>query len=228
VPLTGNYIQTKIFNKGVYGMNYTQWFDGKFNTLVGFRHGDYISDRFQQPSGGVSRWLTVASKTNFNLGVDYSLTSWLHPYVNYSDSVEPPFLANSSDPYNNPPASAHGVGGDLGVKFNVPGYGVSGSLAWFKNRGKNVLYSVNSNIVSEINPSGLNGGGGNSNVNVDRVTSGLELRLTAEPIKGWRIRFGATTQEKSAPPEPTIKSTMTSSTPTPPARSPIATAPLST
>jgi outer membrane receptor protein involved in Fe transport len=195
VPLTGNYIQTKIFNKGVYGMNYTQWFDGKFNTLVGFRHGDYISDRFQQPSGGVSRWLTVASKTNFNLGVDYSATSWLHPYVNYSDSVEPPFLANSSDPYNNPPASAHGVGGDVGVKFNDTTHGISGSLAWFKNKAKNALYNINSNITSEINPSGLNGGGGGSNVNVDRVTSGLELRLTAAPTKNWRIRFGATTQD---------------------------------
>lgn len=68
MPLTGNYIQTKIFNRGVYGMSYVQWFDGTFNTLAGFRRGDYVSDRFQQPAGGIARWLSRATKTNFNGG----------------------------------------------------------------------------------------------------------------------------------------------------------------
>ena len=149
VPLTGNYIQTKIFNQGLYGMNDTQWFDGKFNTLVGFRRGNYISDRFQQPSGGVTRWLTIATKTNFNVGLDYSPTSWLHPFLNYSDSVQPPFLANSSDPYGNAPAASHGVGGEAGFKFNVTRLGISGSLAYFKTSAKNDLYSVNSSISAE-------------------------------------------------------------------------------
>jgi outer membrane receptor protein involved in Fe transport len=195
VPFTsGNYIITKIFNKGYYGMNYTQWFGGKLNTLIGLRHGDYISDRLQHPSGTV-RWLTLATKTNFNVGIDYSVTSWLHPFVSYSDSVEPPFLANSSDPYSNPPASAHGIGGDAGVKFNIERFGISGSFSYFKNSAKNALYNINSNITSEINPSGLNGGGGGSNVNVDRVTSGVELRLTASPTRNWRLRFGASAQD---------------------------------
>lgn len=195
VPFSsGNYIITKIFNKGYYGMNYTQWFGGKVNTLIGLRRGDYISDRLQHPSGTV-RWLTVASKTNFNVGVDYSATPWLHPYINYSDSVEPPFLANSSDPYGDPPASAHGIGGDVGVKFNIERFGISGSLSYFKTSAKNAIYNINSNITSEINPSGLNGGGGGSNVNVDRVTSGTELRLTASPTRNWRLRFGVSAQD---------------------------------
>jgi outer membrane receptor protein involved in Fe transport len=195
VPFTsGNYIITKIFNQGFYGMNYTQWFDGKLSTLAGVRTGKYISDRLQHPSG-TGEWLTIAKRTNFNVGVDYSINRWLSPYINYSDSVEPPFLANSADPYGNPPASSHGVGGDVGVKFNLPPLGVSGSLAWFKNSAKAALYNINGNITSEINPAGLNGGGGSSNVNVDRVTSGMELRLTASPMRNWRIRFSAATQD---------------------------------
>ena len=193
VPLAGNYILTKIFNRGVYGMNYTQWLDGKLNTLVGFRRGTYISDRFQQPVAGIARWLTVATKTNFNVGLDYSPTSWLHPYVNYSDSVQPPFLANSADPYNNPPAASHGVGGEAGVKFNVERLGISGSLAYFKTQAQNDLYSVNGTISSEINPSGLNGGGGGSTVNVDRRTTGLQFQLTASPTRNWRVRLSAST-----------------------------------
>lgn len=195
VPLTGNYILTKIINQGIYGMNYTQWFDGKFSTLAGFRHGLYVSDRFNQPSGGISRWLTRVSVTNFNVGLDYSPVTWLHPYVNFSDSVQPPFLANASDPYNNPPAASHGIGAETGVKFNNAKLGVSGSLALFSTSAKHDPYAVNGTISSEINPAGLNGGGGGAYVNVDRKTTGAQLQLTAAPTRNWRLRFSASIQD---------------------------------
>jgi outer membrane receptor protein involved in Fe transport len=195
VPNTGNYIQTKIFNKGQYAMNYTQWFDGKLNTLVGVRHGSYISDRFQQPSSSRTRWLTIKEKTNFNVGVDYELTSWLNPYVNISDSVEPPFLANTNDPYNEPPAAAHGVGWEAGTKFGIHKLGISGSFAYFQTNAKTAIYNINGSITTEINPAGLNGGGGGSNVNVDKVTNGMNLQLTANPVKNWRLRFSASAQD---------------------------------
>jgi len=194
-PLTGNYILTKIFNKGYYGMNYTQWLDGKFSSMVGVRQGDYISDRFQQPSGNISRWLTAVSTTNYNVGLDYSPVSWLHPYINYSDSVSPPFLANSADPYNNPPAASHGVGGETGLKFNNASQTLSGSLVYFQSTAKNDLYSINGSISSEINPAGLNGGGGGSTVNVERKTTGFQLQFTASPTRNWRIRLSASTQD---------------------------------
>ena len=190
VPLTGNYIQTKIFNKGFYGVNYTQWLDGQFNTLVGFRSGDYISDRFQQPVGR-PRWLTEVSTTNFNVGLDWNINRWLHPYVSYSDSVQPPFLANSSDPYGNPPSAAHGIGGEAGLKFNTTDRRFSGSVFAFKVSAENDLYSVNGAIAQDINPSGLNGGGGGATVNVDRVTTGVQAQFTAAITRNWRMRFSS-------------------------------------
>lgn len=190
VPLTGNYIQTKIFNKGFYGVNYTQWLDGKFNTLVGFRSGAYISDRFQQPVGR-PRWLTEVSTTNFNVGVDWNINRWLHPYVSYSDSVQPPFLANSSDPYGNPPSASHGIGGEAGLKFNTTDRRFSGSIFAFKVSAENDLYSVNGAIAQDINPTGLNGGGGGATVNVDRVTTGVQAQFTAAITRNWRMRFSS-------------------------------------
>ncbi|MEN9632070.1 MAG: hypothetical protein RL077_474 [Verrucomicrobiota bacterium] len=188
LPLTGNYIQTKIFNKGFYGVNYTQWLDGKFNTLVGFRSGDYISDRFQQPVGK-ARWLTQVSTTNFNVGVDWNINRWLHPYVSYSDSVQPPFLANASDPYGDSPTASHGVGGEAGLKFNTTDQRFSGSIFAFKVSAESDLYGVNGAIAQDINPSGLNGGGGGSTVNVDRVTTGVQVQFTAALTRNWRMRF---------------------------------------
>jgi hypothetical protein len=79
------------------------------------------------------------------------------------------------------------------VKFNVDRFGISGSLAYFDTKAKNDLYSVNGSISSEINPAGLNGGGGGSTVNVDRETTGFQLQLTAAPTKNWRIRLSAST-----------------------------------
>ena len=188
VPLTGNYIQTKIFNKGFYGVNYTQWLDGKLNTLVGFRTGDYLSDRFQQPVGR-SRWLTAVATTNFNVGVDWNLHRWLHPYVSYSDSVQPPFLANASDPYGHPPTASHGIGGEAGLKFNTADRRFSGTLCAFMVTAEDDLYSVNGAIAQDINPTGLNGGGGGATVNVDRVTTGVQAQFTAAITRNWRMRF---------------------------------------
>lgn len=48
---------------------------------------------------------------------------------------------------------------------------------------------VNAAIVEDINPSGLNGGGGGTTVNVDRVTTGLQAQFTAAITRNWRMRF---------------------------------------
>lgn len=190
-PFTsGNYIQTKFFNKGLYAVNYTQWFGGKLNTLVGIRQGDYISDRFQHYDNIRARYLAISSKANFNVGVDYNVNRWLHPYVNFSDSVQPPYVANRSDPLNNPPGSAHGVGGEFGLKINNTAGTVSGTFAVFQSRAEGDLYGINGTIGTAINPAGLNGNSGGSNfVSIDRRTRGAELRFTAEPVRNWRLRF---------------------------------------
>ncbi len=191
VPFSsGNYIKTSIVNRGFYVVNYSQWFGGKFNTLAGLRQGDYISLRLNHPDGKATRWDAKTSKLNFNLGVDYNVNRWLHPYINYSDSVQPPYTANRGDPHNNAPQSARGVGGEIGLKINNDSGSISGSLAFFQTKARGDLYSIDSSIAEAINPTGLNGGGGGTYVSIDRVTRGAELRLTAAPSRSWRLRFG--------------------------------------
>jgi outer membrane receptor protein involved in Fe transport len=192
-PFTsGNYIQTKFFNKGLYAVNYTQWFGGKLNTLVGIRQGDYISDRFNHYDNIRARYLAKTSAANFNYGVDYNFNRWLHPYANFSDSVQPPYVANRSDPLNNPPGSAKGIGGEFGLKLNNTSGTLSGTLAVFQSSAKGDLYGINASIGSAINPAGLNGSSGGSNfVSIDRKTTGAELRFTAAPTRNWRMRFSA-------------------------------------
>ena len=164
------------------------------NTLMGFRQAEAISDRFQHPSG-TARWLRVATSTNFNLGVDFNYNKWLHPYIEYSDSVQPPFLGNASDPLGDPPASSHGKGGEIGLKFNDDQGRYSGTIKYYKVVDDPSLYNIPGEIRDQISPGGLNGGGGGSNVNVGRVTSGFEVLFTANPLRNWRMRFSAAAQD---------------------------------
>ena len=192
VPFSaGNYIKTSVTNRGYYGVNYTRWFEGKLNTLVGLRQGSYRSLRLNHPDGGRTTWLAETTATNFNIGIDYNFNRWLQPYINYSDSVSLPYVANRSDPHNAEPQSSRGKGGELGLKLTNASGTLSGSFSVFRTRSENDLYRINGSIADAINPTGLNGGGGGEHVSIDRETQGAELRLTAAPTRNWRIRFGA-------------------------------------
>lgn len=189
---SGNFITTKYFNKGAYLANYTQWFDGKLSTLAGLRRGQYIQDRIQHYDNFRSRYLAEVSPMNYNVGVDYAANRWLHPYVNFSDSVMPPYVANRTDPLGNSPTAAKGVGMEAGLKLNNTSGSLSGTFAVFQTSAKGDLYGINSSIASEINPNGLNGNsGGSAFVSIDRKTRGAELRFTAAPLPNWRVRFSA-------------------------------------
>ncbi|WP_414661345.1 TonB-dependent receptor plug domain-containing protein [Horticoccus sp. 23ND18S-11] len=192
-PFTaGNYIQTKYFNKGAYVVNYTEWLGGRFNTLWGVRRGEYIQDRFQHFDNLRARYLSKSTPMNYNVGLDWNAARWLHPYVNFSDSVMPPYVANRTDPLGNSPGAAKGIGMEAGLKLNNAAGTLSGTFAAFQTSAKGDLYGINGSIGSAINPNGLNGNSGGSNfVSIDRKTRGLELRLTAAPTRNWRLRFSA-------------------------------------
>ena len=191
VPFTNaNYIKTEVTTRGIYGVNYTQWFDGKLNTLVGVRQGDYRSLRQNHPDGGRTTWLTETSTLNFNVGVDYNFNRWFQPYMNYSDSVSLPYVANRSDPRGKVPESSRGKGGELGLKLTNATGTFSGSLAYFLTQSENDLYRIDGSIADAISPDGLNGSIGGEHVSIRRETSGVELRLTAAPVRNWRMRLG--------------------------------------
>ncbi|BET66790.1 hypothetical protein ASA1KI_17080 [Opitutales bacterium ASA1] len=196
VPFSsGNFIRTEVSNRGIYGVNYTQWFDGKFSSLVGLRQGDYRSLRLNHPDGNRTTWLADTSVLNFNVGLTYDVNNWFRPFVNYSDSVSLPYVANRADPHNNEPQSSRGIGGEVGIKIVNTSGSLSGSIAVFRTKSENDLYAIDGSIRNAINPPGLNNVGGGGHVSIDRVTEGVELRLTAAPTRNWRMRFSFATND---------------------------------
>ncbi|MGH7958331.1 MAG: hypothetical protein ACREH8_15170, partial [Opitutaceae bacterium] len=98
-----------------------------------------------------------------------------------------------NDPYGKEPEIAHGVGQEVGLKVASASGTLSGSIAYYRINSKNEQYRTTSRLRTIINPNGLNGQHGNPGVwiNVDRKSEGVQLALTAAPVKNWRIRLSA-------------------------------------
>ena len=113
---------SKLFNKGVYLVNYTDWMDGKLTTLTGFRWADAFVDS-ENSSGNQ---FVQGNNLNIDVGVNYALLKWLRAYVDVSTAYEPP-QAIQFDPVGNLPTIAHGQSGEVGLKFNNASGTFSGS-----------------------------------------------------------------------------------------------------
>lgn len=191
----GDYRVGKTFNKGLYAANYTSWFDGKLDTLLGIRAGDSFSVQATEaasPSPPSTSSQLDTKSVSFNAGADYAIRDWLRPYITVSDSYDPPAIYVAG-PMGDYPVAAKGIGEELGIKVTNNKKTISGSLAVFHSSSKNEESSLTSTLLFDINPSGLNGLYSSPSVwiNVDRKTQGVKLDFTAAPTDNWRMKFGA-------------------------------------
>jgi outer membrane receptor protein involved in Fe transport len=190
----GNYTVEKVFEKGIFGVNYTQWMDGKLDTLVGFRYNQ--SKDLRQYAGasslGPAFLGTVANTLSFNVGVDYKLTDWLRPYASVSSSSEPA-LEQATDPYGKPTSNAKAFGQEFGFKLSNKKGDFSGSIAIYHVKSANEETSITSNLLNDINPSGLNGRFGAPSVWIDvaREAQGVQAQFTSTPTRNLRVRASA-------------------------------------
>lgn len=190
----GNYTVEHIFQKGIYGTNYSQWMDGKIDTLLGFRYSN--SYDLRQYAGSSAQGPTVLSAMshhfNYNFAVDFRLTKWLRPYASVSNSFQPP-LELATDPYGTSGVGAKALGQEVGLKMINPSGTLSGTLAVYHVRSQNELYSITSTLLFDINPSGLNGKFGSPSVwiRVNRQSEGAQFELTSSPSSNWKFRASA-------------------------------------
>ncbi len=196
----GNYNLVRSVTKGIYGVNDTQWLNGKLNTLVGFRAASAFQQTLNQGSAITATNRTSGARKvsdekflSYSVGANYELREWLRPYFAVSDSYNPP-TAQTNDPIGQEPLAAHSIGGEVGVKVQNRAGTLSGSLALYHTSAKNETFFVTSTLAFQINPSGLNGrfgGAPSTTINVDRKSEGAQLALTANPTRNLRLRFSA-------------------------------------
>ena len=184
------YVQQKVVQQGIFGTNYTSWLNKKLDTIIGFRIQRSDEETYQT---GTTPYLGNAlHKLNVQAGADYEVFPWLHPYIEFSESQNPPFV-QATDPYGNSAKSSQAYGGEAGFKATNAAGTISGTVAFFATKSKNEEYLITSTFQKYINPAGLNGTFSvpNTWINTDRQSQGLQAVLTASPSKNWRVRLGA-------------------------------------
>ncbi len=185
-------------NYGLYGANYTRWFDERFTTLVGYRLSSTFTRRANTSASGTEPWSdTTKDNSSFNLGLTYRLKPWLYSYYNVGQTFDP--AKGSNDPYGESPPDTEGFSQEIGFKFQPRNAMISGSIAYYRGESKHENFNYGTGNRDLINPVGINdafnAGNRNQWVALDKQASGIEVILNAEPLKGWRSRLGFTQQD---------------------------------
>jgi outer membrane receptor protein involved in Fe transport len=188
-----NYSLLTTINKGYYFINDTSWLDNKLHTLVGARLMNNFTTLLTEVAAPQNYYLTKGQLFNYNLGANYDLNRYMHPYINFSDSYNPPSAGNG-DPLGNYGGTAHGVGEEAGIKLSNAKSTISGSIALFHVKSTNEPLAITNTLSFDINPSGLNGRAGaapSTWISVNRESEGINLSATMAPTADWRMRLSA-------------------------------------
>ncbi len=184
---TASYWQHTAKNSGVYLADFTTWMGGRVTTLAGYRVDQLEVKRFD--ATGPVKYLKETPRS-LNLGVNYRLHDSLRLFYGFSDSFNAPAVLQFGPTgiFANP---SKGVGHEAGVKFSTPGNTFSGSLSYYRVESQREQYLIATDELNAINPNGINGRLDPSGrwIGVNRNSSGIELIVTAEPLRGWRSRL---------------------------------------
>jgi hypothetical protein len=192
---TGNHWDQYSYNDSYYIAGSTDWFDGLFSTLAGYRLGNVENKRFQQNHPGGKKRGNTTTTRSLNLGINYRLTNTIRPYYSFSNAYLPPSVLQFG-PDGEVALSAESEGHEFGIKFDPKDSKYSGSLAYFMTDSKNE--QGRTSLRGLINPgssgtSSLNGEATPTDnwINLGRKSEGVELRLIANPTRNWRSVLSA-------------------------------------
>jgi outer membrane receptor protein involved in Fe transport len=193
----GNYAEDNK-NYGLYGANYTKWFDERLTTLVGYRLSNTFSRRANTSTSGTDAYTdTTKENKSYNFGATYQLKPWLNAYGNVGQTFDP--AKGSNDPYGTPPPDTEGSSWELGFKYQLLNGRISGSAAYYKGESKNENFNYGTGNRDLINPVGINDAFNASQRNqwvaLDKESSGIEVILTAAITRNWSSRLGFTQQD---------------------------------
>lgn len=180
---------------GLYGANYTGWFDDRLTTLVGYRLSHTFNRGPNLQLTGTEPWVIASRDANsYNFGLNYRLKPWLYAYYNTGRSFLP--TTGDHDPYGVSLPDGTGTSHEIGFKYNSDNGRISGSISYYRNVSKQEM--TNSFSLDTINPVGINDAFGPPSRSlwtaIDKEASGLEIILTAAPTKNLRSRLGFTQQ----------------------------------
>jgi outer membrane receptor protein involved in Fe transport len=161
------------------------WFHGRAETMAGIR-----ADKVTLDNAHLNQRITSTTAKSNLAGIVYNVTPDFGIYANTTKS----FAAAGTftpTPDNDFPQPGTGISKEAGFKFDLFARRVSGSVAFFDNRAQNEALQISGAQRNAVDPAGINGRNGGNGAVADVRSRGLELVLTAQPVKGWRLYVSA-------------------------------------
>ncbi|HJW55369.1 MAG TPA: TonB-dependent receptor [Burkholderiaceae bacterium] len=170
---------TKYVDKSVYGGTTWGFFEDRLLVLAGARLTSTASQFTSHVTNQIQPKITARAVTP-QYGVLYKLTPELSAFASYAESFVPGSqILNNPDGTSKPAAPTQGAGYDVGLKADLFGGRVSGTLSFFDIRNRNVV-----NDLAMTNSSG--------SVVISNVQSGeqrsrgVELNTTITVKDNWQ------------------------------------------
>lgn len=194
---TGNWNRGGETHSGnLYAANFTEWFDGRLTTLLGYSVTRFETMNVGAGLGNVSV-TPKASHPGWQAGVNFRVLPWLRAYVvtGTAEQAEASTSDINGRPLKNPQAKNSAP--EMGLKITLLDGRVTAQFNYNPTtKTLNENKDAGTAFRDAINPDGINGrvGGTNANqrVNIDRTLSSQELLLSANPTRHWRVRVSAT------------------------------------
>jgi outer membrane receptor for ferric coprogen and ferric-rhodotorulic acid len=119
-------------------------------------------------------------------GLVYNFTPDLGVYANGSKSFAAAgtFMPTVDNQF---PQPGEGISVEAGLKFDLWQRRISGSLAFYENKSENEALALPTAARNVIDPNGINGRNGGTGATANVRARGVELVLTAQPARGWRV-----------------------------------------
>lgn len=173
---------TERTNDAAFAVLNTDWFDGRVDTLAGYRYDIVTNSLIPRPFED-----REFRKGSYMYGLNWHITRSLTVYYAHSTSFQP---AGGLTTENKTVPEGSGLGDEVGLKFSFLDEKFTGGVSLYASEATNNTANLPAdfqNIVDYI--SGVNGrrNGGLAYL-FDRETKGYEVNLTAAPVRGLRVQ----------------------------------------
>ncbi|MBL9198932.1 MAG: TonB-dependent receptor plug domain-containing protein [Opitutaceae bacterium] len=183
------------FSNGSSGINYRivnddalfgtlsgEWFDGKVDTLIGYRYDDLEDVLVPRPDEG-----RTLGRGSHMLGLNWRFWRNLTAYYSHGTSF---LVSNGLSTMNTAMPPGSGVGDEIGLKFKLWGERLSGTVSVYDSKAKNNTANLSAEAKAIVDAASAVNGRANGGLAYafDRKTKGYEVTLVAAPIRGLRIQ----------------------------------------
>jgi hypothetical protein len=169
-------------NDAAFAVLNTDWFDGRVDTLAGYRY-DILTNSLE-PRPFEDREF---KKGSYMYGLNWHITRAVTAYYAHSTSFQ---RSGGLTTENKTVPEGSGLGDEVGLKFSLFDDKLTGGISAYASEAKNNTANLPTDFQNIVDyASGVNGrrNGGLAYL-FDRETTGYEVNLTAAPVRGLRLQ----------------------------------------